>query len=86
LSQKLVFESENFDPKINYFKSAIFVDWKMPIDDLRIRNLTVEAETDWRYCFPTVNTHAERSAINGAKGTIFKTCQKTFYEKMDTKM
>ena len=28
-----------------------------PNDDYAIRNLTVEAETDWRYCFPTLNMH-----------------------------
>lgn len=39
----------------------------MPFDDYRIRNQTVEAETDWRYCFPTVNTHQERSTIEHAK-------------------
>ena len=59
------------------------LDWKRPQDDYSIRNLTVEvknfsyfpfnndsikkAETDWRYCFPTVNTHQERSKIEGAK-------------------
>ena len=26
-----------------------------------------KAETDWRYCFPTINTHQERSKIEGAK-------------------
>ena len=32
-----------------------------PDDDYSIRNLTVEAEADWRFCFPTLNMHHRRS-------------------------
>ena len=41
-----------------------------PDDDYSIRNLTVEAEADWRFCFPTLNMHHQRSKIDGAKDSF----------------
>ena len=41
--------------------------WSDPTDEYKWRNGTVEAETDWRYCFPTLNMHYQRSKIEGAK-------------------
>ena len=41
--------------------------WSDPSDEYKWRNGTVEAETDWRYCFPTLNMHQQRSKIEGAK-------------------
>ena len=48
----------------------IDLDWMDPNDDYSIRNLTVEAEADWRFCFPTLNMHHQRSKVNGAKDSF----------------
>ena len=53
----------------SYFR-FIISDWTQPNDDYTIRNLTVEAETDWRYCFPTLNMHHQRNKIDGAKDSF----------------
>ena len=47
-----------------------FSDWMQPDDGYSIRNLTVEAEADWRFCFPTLNMHHQRSKIDGAKDSF----------------
>lgn len=41
--------------------------WDDITDDYKWRNNTVEAETDWRYCFPTLNMHVQRASIESAK-------------------
>ena len=41
----------------------MITDWFNPEDDYSIRNLTIESETDWRYCFPTLNMHIQRVVV-----------------------
>ncbi|CBY37213.1 unnamed protein product [Oikopleura dioica] len=45
-------------------------DWENPWDEYQIRNLTIEAETDWRYCAPTVNLHRDRSTLENKDETF----------------
>lgn len=47
-----------------------FRDWENPWDEYLIRNLTIEAETDWRYCAPTVNLHRDRSTLENQDETF----------------
>ena len=54
----------------SYVMTHASLDWMQPNDDYAIRNLTVEAETDWRYCFPTLNMHHQRNKIDGAKDSF----------------
>ena len=40
------------------------------MDEYLIRNLTIEAETDWRYCAPTIHLHRERSRLRNNDETF----------------
>ena len=46
-----------------------YTDWSDPSDEYMWRNNTVEAETDWRYCFPTLNMHVQRAKVADAKAS-----------------